>query len=64
MFEQQYNEEMEAEVKRLEGKRRAATAGHPEWANACSSCGCELKTAASDRCDRCGEEAFTTAKPA
>ncbi len=41
MFESQYNDEMEAEVRRLEGKQRAITAGHPEWDNACRVCGCE-----------------------
>ena len=54
MFEQQYNEEMEAEVNRLEGKQRAAAAGHPEWENACAGCGCELKPGV-ERCERCGE---------
>lgn len=42
MFESQYNDEMEAEVRRLEGKQRAIAAGHPEWDNACAGCGCEL----------------------
>lgn len=31
MFESQYNDEMEAEVKRLEAQMRAVNAGHPEW---------------------------------
>jgi hypothetical protein len=34
MFESQYNDEMEAEVKRLEAQMRANEAGHPEWVNA------------------------------
>ncbi|HEY6872379.1 MAG TPA: hypothetical protein VI298_06600 [Geobacteraceae bacterium] len=53
MFEAQYNDEMEAEVKRLEAQRRAAAAGHPEWANACAACGCELTRVDNDRCERC-----------
>lgn len=52
MFEQQYDEEMTAEIRRLEGKRRAAEAGHPEWGNACAGCGCELPVQA-DSCPRC-----------
>lgn len=43
MFETQYNYEMEAEVRRLEAKKRAADAGHPEWENACALCGIELQ---------------------
>ena len=42
MFEQQYDEEMCSEIRRLEGKQRAAAAGHPEWQNACAGCGCEI----------------------
>ncbi len=42
MFESQYNNEMEAEVKRLEAKQRATLAGHPEWDNACVKCGCQI----------------------
>lgn len=53
MFENQYNEEMEAEVRRLDAKQRAILAGHPEWLNACSDCGCELKTADPIKCDKC-----------
>ncbi len=49
MFESQYNDEMEAEVRRLEAQQRAVVAGHPEWANACAGCGCEL---ARTDCDR------------
>jgi hypothetical protein len=52
MFESQYNEEMEAEVKRLEAKKRAVDAGHPEWHNACAGCGCELSAKDLDKC-RC-----------
>ncbi|HJV65252.1 MAG TPA: hypothetical protein VJ550_05940 [Geomonas sp.] len=53
MFETQYNEEMEAEVKRLEAKLRAEDAGHPEWENACALCGREIAGTASDRCGAC-----------
>jgi rRNA maturation endonuclease Nob1 len=53
MFESQYNDEMEAEVRRLEARRRAVAAGHPEWANACSACGSELKSVDEDRCPQC-----------
>lgn len=52
MFESQYNEEMEAEVKRLEAKRRAIAAGHPEWDNACAGCCCRLEIEV-ERCGRC-----------
>ena len=53
MFENQYNEEMEAEVRRMEAKKRAADAGHPEWDNACAGCGCELLGTAETRCKAC-----------
>jgi hypothetical protein len=53
MFESQYNDEMEAEVLRLEALKRAADAGHPEWLNACSSCGCELNNLDSAKCSKC-----------
>ena len=53
MFECQYNEEMEAEVMRLEAKNRAAEVGHPEWVNACAVCGCELLSDSTDRCATC-----------
>jgi hypothetical protein len=53
MFECQYNEEMEAEVRRLEARKRAAEAGHPEWDNACSRCGCRLAVTAGERCSAC-----------
>ena len=53
MFECQYNDEMEAEVKRLEAKNRAVAAGYPEWANACAACGCELTVIDKVRCDTC-----------
>jgi hypothetical protein len=53
MFEDQYNDEMEAEVRRLEAKNRALAAGHPEWDNACAVCGCELPDISSLRCGRC-----------
>ena len=53
MFEVQYNEQMEAEIERLEAKNRAVAAGHPEWANACAVCGCELASVSLHRCERC-----------
>ena len=53
MFESQYNDEMEAEVKRLEAKMRAINAGHPEWDNACCKCRRELQGTKADRCDQC-----------
>lgn len=53
MFEVQYNEEMEAEVKRLEAKKRATEAGHPEWENACAVCGGKIAGTADDRCAGC-----------
>lgn len=52
MFEQQYDEQMAAEIRRLEGQQRAAAAGHPDWHNACAGCGCELPLEA-DRCPLC-----------
>jgi hypothetical protein len=55
MFEVQYNDEMEAEVTRLEAHNRAVAAGHPEWANACAVCGCEVKRVDVARCERCGD---------
>lgn len=53
MFEVQYNEEMEAEIKRLEAKSRAMATGHPEWINACAVCGCELTALSSETCSEC-----------
>jgi hypothetical protein len=53
MFESQYNDEMEAEVQRLEAKVRAHAGGHPEWDNACSVCSCELKGVVLIKCERC-----------
>ena len=53
MFESQYNDEMEAEVLRLEALKRAADAGHPEWLNACAACGCELKDLKTVTCPLC-----------
>ena len=53
MFEAQYNDEMEAEVLRLEARKRADDAGHPEWLNACRWCSCELFRTDSDRCKGC-----------
>lgn len=53
MFEVQYNDEMEAEIKRLEAKNRAIDLGHPEWDNACAVCGCQLVFMTVDTCDSC-----------
>jgi hypothetical protein len=53
VFESQYNDEMEAEVKRLEAQMRAVNAGHPEWLNACAVCGCELTDCEQSRCETC-----------
>ena len=53
MFEVQYNEEMAAEVKRLEARQRAEAAGHPEWDNACDRCGCQLQGTAVATCESC-----------
>ena len=53
MFETQYNEEMEAEVRRLDAKQRAISAGHPEWDNACKKCRCRLDGGQPDICDGC-----------
>ena len=53
MFESQYNDEMEAEVKRLEAQMRAINAGHPEWVNACAVCKCELTNTDANRCKQC-----------
>jgi hypothetical protein len=53
MFENQYNDEMEAEVRRLDAKQRAILAGHPDWLNACATCSCELKTIDQVKCDMC-----------
>lgn len=53
MFEVQYNDEMEAEVRRLEAKNRAIAAGHPEWDNACAGCGCRLESTATTKCGGC-----------
>lgn len=53
MFEMQYNEEMEAEVRRLDAKQRAILAGHPDWDNACKKCGCELQGTEESICDGC-----------
>lgn len=57
MFEQQYDAQMEAEIKRLEGKQRAVAAGHPEWENACAACGGESPPD-SDRCGQCRPQGF------
>ncbi|HLO26760.1 MAG TPA: hypothetical protein VK187_11650 [Geobacteraceae bacterium] len=58
MFESQYNDEMEAEAKCLEARQRAIDAGHPEWANACAACGCELQTVDTEKCDICKRNSF------
>jgi len=53
MFENQYNDEMEAEVRRLEAQHRAAAVGHPEWINACAVCGCQLPAVEPAVCQHC-----------
>ena len=53
MFESQYNDEMEAEVRRLDAKQRAILAGQPQWDNACAACGCELKSCDLVKCEQC-----------
>jgi|GEM_PF-677322 len=53
MFEDQYNDEMAAEVQRLEARQRAVQAGHPAWDNACRGCGCRLEGVAADSCEHC-----------
>ena len=53
MFENQYNDEMEQEVLRLEALKRASDAGHPEWRNACAMCHCQLTGIDNSRCERC-----------
>lgn len=57
MFEVQYNDEMVAEVKRLEARQRAVAAGHLDWVNACAACECELERVDIDKCERCSPEA-------
>jgi hypothetical protein len=52
MFEQQYDEQMAAEIRRLEAKQRARAAGHADGHNACAVCGCELG-GEDDRCAPC-----------
>ena len=53
MFEEQYNDEMEAEVRRLEAKNRAMAAGHPDRNNACAVCCCEFTDISVERCGDC-----------
>lgn len=53
MFEMHYNEEMEQEVLRLEARKRATDAGHPEWLNACVICGSQLADTVTSHCDGC-----------
>ena len=55
MFESQYNEEMEAEVRRLDAKQRAISAGHPEWDNACKICYCRLDGTSDAICVNCAD---------
>jgi hypothetical protein len=56
MFESQYNEEMAGEIARLEAKGRAAAAGHPEWDNACTGCGCRMEGLQAAHCVACSSE--------
>lgn len=53
MFDNQYNDEMAAEVLRLEAKKRAADAGRPDWENACAGCGCRLHSTGITNCEGC-----------
>ena len=53
MFESQYNDEMEAEVKRLAAQKRAINVGHPEWLNACATCGSEITNTDATICEKC-----------
>ena len=62
MFECQYNDEMEVEVKRLEAQARSAAAGHAEWLNACAVCGAELQTVDVSRCEICTTSTNTDCK--
>lgn len=55
MFETQYNEEMEAEVRRLDAKQRAISAGHPEWDNACKLCNSRLESTKDVVCVNCSD---------
>jgi hypothetical protein len=56
MFECQYNDEMEAEVKRLEAHARAVAAGHPQWLNACAVCGVKLDAVDVSCCGGCSKK--------
>lgn len=53
MFEVQYNDEMELEIRRLEARQRAVKAGHPEWDNACATCGGRLFAVTDAVCETC-----------
>ncbi len=53
MSESQHNDEMIVEVPQAEARRRAETAGHPEWENACARCGCRLEGITADTCLGC-----------
>lgn len=56
MFECQYNDEMEAEVKRLEAQARTVAVGHPEWLNACAVCGVKLDAVDVSCCGGCSKK--------
>jgi len=62
MFECQYNEEMQQEVLRLEAKKRAVAAGHPQWDNACTSCGSRLTIIEIALCGNCDQESLKALK--
>jgi len=53
MFETQYNEEMEAEARKLDAKQRSINAGHPEWDNACKVCNSRILNLKDDICEIC-----------
>jgi hypothetical protein len=51
MFEVHYNNELEAEVLRLETKKLAMAAEHHKWDNACEERGCQLQSIT--KCEGC-----------
>jgi len=42
-----------AEEQRITAHIRASLVGHPEWENACISCGCEIKLSQDTTCQKC-----------
>jgi hypothetical protein len=43
---------IEQERRKTRGRQFATAAGHPEWENACRSCGCQLPLE-RDLCESC-----------